>query len=148
MSLGLADCVCTDKNNVLTVQITFSKEAETTLTSLKPTKLKREYKKLYTIADRIRLLLQPYGILDMDTLYEKYCYYWGNELNMEDLLRVAYWHYRFCYCVRAGVVGGVVGVWGVVGWCGCGGGLGRCVCCLRGVWAWFFLFGFRHYDSC
>ncbi len=100
MSLGLADCVCTDKNNVLTVQITFSKEAETILTSLKPAKLKREYKKLYTIADRIRLLLQPYGILDMDTLYEKYCFYWGNELNREDLLRVAYWHCRFCNYVQ------------------------------------------------
>lgn len=100
MSLGLADCVCTDKNNILTVQIAFSKEAKTILTSLKPTKIKKEYKKLYTIADRIRLLLQPYGILDMDTLYEKYCYYWGNELNREYLLRVAYWHCRFCNYIQ------------------------------------------------
>lgn len=47
MSLGLADCVCTDNNNLLTVQIMFSKEAETILTSWKPAKLKKEYKKLY-----------------------------------------------------------------------------------------------------
>lgn len=95
MSLGLIDCACNDKNNIQTVQIAFSKEAEPILTSLKPAKISMEYKKLQTISGRIHLLLQPYGILDMDTLYEKYCDYWGNELNKDDLLRVAYWHCRF-----------------------------------------------------
>ena len=100
MSVGLVDCVCTNHNNVSTVQISFSREAENILTSLKHTKFKKEYKKLHTISDRIRLLLQPYGILDMDTLYEKYCYYWGNVLDRESLLRVAYWHCRFCNYVQ------------------------------------------------
>ena len=102
MVLGLLECQYSNNECAPVLTISVATDASQILSAFQSSWKKKEYKKIQEISDNIALLLQPYGILDMDTLYEKYCYYWDEAITKETLLQVIYWHCRMCGYIQTG----------------------------------------------
>ena len=102
MALGLLECQYSNNECAPVLTISVATDASQILSAFQSSWKKKEYKKIQEISDNIALLLQPYGILDMDTLYEKYCYYWDEAITKETLLQVIYWHCRMCGYIQTG----------------------------------------------
>ena len=56
---------------------------------------KNMYNLLHRFDDRMGKLIQVYGVIELDSLYQIYIKLYDNHMEKEDFLRIIYWHSRF-----------------------------------------------------
>lgn len=92
--LGLAEVQVTHDNQQQTGEILLAKDAADLLKNISKTKLRAEMKRLDKIRETLFPILNFYGTIDFDTLYELYSTYARIGLEKKEFFRVLYWHLR------------------------------------------------------
>ena len=90
LGMGLADFSENKEGGVLS----FAKDAECFIERDAKNR-KKVYKALKEFDDRVGKLIQVYGVIELDSLYEIYKRLYAEEIEKEDFFRYIYWHARF-----------------------------------------------------
>ena len=91
LGMGLADFAVSETGGTLS----FATDAECLIGSISPKTRKRVYKVLDEFDDRVGKLIQVYGVMEMEGLYEIYKSLYVEEVGKEDFFRYIYWHAKF-----------------------------------------------------
>lgn len=91
LGMGLADFAVSETGGILS----FATDAECLIGGISPKARKRVYKVLDEFDDRVGKLIQVYGVMEMESLYEIYKRLYVEGVEKEDFFRYIYWHAKF-----------------------------------------------------
>ena len=91
LAMGLANF--TDSKSCS--ELSFAKDVDCFVGTVDAKTKKKTYKLLSDFDDRIGSLIQVYGLIELDSLYEIYKNLYETDLDKEAFLRYIYWHTRF-----------------------------------------------------
>ena len=90
--LGLAEVQVIRGSQQPTGEILWAKDAANLLKTISQKRLRAETKRLNKIRDTLFPILNFYGTIDFDTLYETYSAYARISLEKKEFFRILYWH--------------------------------------------------------
>ena len=91
LAMGLADFINTKEVGILH----FASDANSIVRNITVKDRKKVYKLLSGWDERVGKLLQVYGVMEMEILYEIYKQLYTSNIEYEDFLRIIYWHARY-----------------------------------------------------
>lgn len=91
LGVGIADFADSEIEGLFS----FAVDADCLIGSIPTKERKKVYKALDEFDDRIGKLIQVYGVIELESLYEIYKRLYTEKVEQEDFLRYIYWHARF-----------------------------------------------------
>ncbi len=91
LGMGLADFTASETGGTLS----FAADAEHLIGRISAKDSKKVYKALNEFDDRVSKLIQVYGVMELQSLYEIYIRVYSAEVEKEAFFRYIYWHARF-----------------------------------------------------
>lgn len=90
-AMGLADFKAVENGG----EIRFAIDSKHFIDAVDTKTRKNVYHLLHKFDDRMGKLIQVYGVIELDSLYQMYKKLYDNHMGKDDFLRVIYWHCRF-----------------------------------------------------
>ena len=90
-AMGLADFTVIEKHG----EIRFATDSKHFMNAVEAKTRKNVYNLLHKYDDRIGKLIQVYGVIELESLYQIYKKLYDKHMEKEDFLRIIYWHCRF-----------------------------------------------------
>lgn len=100
VSLGLMDVAVEKKGKNQRAVFCLAADAASLVGMLTAPLCKKTYRMLKDADHRISCYILAYGVIDMDTLYERYTKDFKKRVGKEDFLRIVYWHGNFVNLIR------------------------------------------------
>lgn len=91
LGMGLADFEESEAGG----RLSFAIDADSLIGSIAAKDSKKVYKALAIFDDRVGKLIQVYGVMEMESLYEIYKRLYTEEMDKEAFFRYVYWHAKF-----------------------------------------------------
>lgn len=90
-AMGLADFKITENRG----EIRFAADSKHFIDAADDKTRKNIYNLLHKFDDRMGKLIQVYGVIELESLYQMYKKLYDKHMEKEDFLRIIYWHCRF-----------------------------------------------------
>lgn len=91
LAMGLADFTVVENRG----EIRFATDSKHFIETVDDKTRKKVYNLLDKFDERMGKLIQIYGVIELDSLYQVYKKLYDNHMEKEDFLRIIYWHCRF-----------------------------------------------------
>lgn len=91
LAMGLADFSVTDNHG----EIRFVTDGKHFMNAVEAKTRKNVYNLLHKFDDRMGQLIQVYGVIELESLYQIYIKLYDKHMEKEDFLRIIFWHCRF-----------------------------------------------------
>ena len=90
-AMGLADFIMVENRG----EIRFATDSRHFINMIDAKTRKNVYSVLHKFDDKMGKLIQVYGVIELESLYQIYKKLYDNHMEKEDFLRIIYWHCRF-----------------------------------------------------
>ena len=91
LAMGLADFTVIDNRG----EIRFATDGKHFMNAVEAKTRKNVYNLLHKFDDRMGQLIQVYGVIELESLYQIYKKLYDKHIGKEDFLRIIFWHCRF-----------------------------------------------------